>query len=324
MTARVASHPSLGPVLPTVPIGTLLLPAPLEPGRPAHMSAASGVVAVGDEWVVVSDDENSLGIYDPAFSKPGRALRALPGVLPAAKDERGKHKPDFEAAVIIPAGVGNARRGAWLLAVPSGSKTSRQRGAAVHVSAEGQLGRAARPVDLAPLFEALRRQIGDGLNIEGAVVRGDQLILMHRGNSERGYNALIEVPLAAVRTLITSGKVPGDIAVTVRRYELGTLDGVPLTFSDGALLPDGSIAFTASAEGTSSATTDGGIQGSAVGIINPAGKVTSLRPVEPTALKVEGIAVRGVRNGHAHVTLVTDADDPARPSQALSAELPLG
>ena len=45
------------------------LEAPSEPGRPAFVSAASGLVCVGNYLYVVADDELSLGVFHYAIRR---------------------------------------------------------------------------------------------------------------------------------------------------------------------------------------------------------------------------------------------------------------
>ena len=52
------------------------------PGRPAHLSAASGLVRLGPRFYVVADDEYHLGIFPVAQGEPGELLRLFPGTLP--------------------------------------------------------------------------------------------------------------------------------------------------------------------------------------------------------------------------------------------------
>lgn len=44
----------------------LTLPMPPQADRPRHLSAASGLVGVGEFLYVVADDENHLGVFSAA------------------------------------------------------------------------------------------------------------------------------------------------------------------------------------------------------------------------------------------------------------------
>ncbi len=60
----------------------------------AHLSAASGLVRVGERLYVVADDEVHLGVFDSsAMHAPGALLRLLEGDLPHDKGARKKPSP---------------------------------------------------------------------------------------------------------------------------------------------------------------------------------------------------------------------------------------
>ena len=52
----------------------------------------------------------------------------------------------------------------------------------------------------------------DDLNLEGAVIKGDRLVFLQRGNKGRGVHALIAVHLSQVLALPTAGDVIGELA----------------------------------------------------------------------------------------------------------------
>jgi hypothetical protein len=78
------------------------LEEPSAPGRPAHLSAASGVVRRGDFVYVLGDDELHLGVFQLSSGAPGRLLRVLGGDLPEDHRERSGAKPDLEALTLLP------------------------------------------------------------------------------------------------------------------------------------------------------------------------------------------------------------------------------
>ena len=70
-------------------------------GRPAHISAASGLVWIGSQFYVVADDEFHLGVFSQDALSPGRLIRLFDGALPDSKAERKKRKPDLETFCIF-------------------------------------------------------------------------------------------------------------------------------------------------------------------------------------------------------------------------------
>ena len=149
-------------------------------GRPLHLSAASGLVCLHSFIYVVSDDELHLGVFGRADRKPGHLIRLFDGALADSKSDRKKQKPDLEALTLLPA-YGRYHHGA-LLALGSGSKRNRRLGALLGLDAHGAVHGAPRVIDLSPLLAPLEEEFA-ALNIEGAVVSGDELRLFSAATS---------------------------------------------------------------------------------------------------------------------------------------------
>ncbi|WP_342742505.1 DUF6929 family protein [Stigmatella erecta] len=273
---------------------------------PAHVSAASGLVRAG-AWIhVVADDSLFLATFPAEGEAPGRLLRLFPGTLPAAPKERKALKPDLEALCLLE-GVPEAPHGA-VLAVPSGSTPERRRGALVPLEADGALGGPVREVDFAPLYARLAQELGE-LNVEGAALTGGRLWLLNRGNGDKGQDAVVVLDAGAVLRALGAGQPPSAGSVlSVRRWRLGRVGSVPLSFSDAAPLPDGRLVFTAAAEASQSSYLDGEVVGSALGVLSPEGQPLLLKHVK-TKAKLEGVAAWPTPEG-LHLLLVSDADDP--------------
>jgi hypothetical protein len=307
------------PPLELLELRTLDLDGPSHPGRPRHVSAASGVVRRGDFAYVIGDDELFLAVFRISDPAPGRLQRVLAGELPRDDDERKRAKPDLEVLTVLP--PFERRPHGALLGLGSGSTPNRDRGFVWALAPDGSLDGEPDEIDLAPLYALLRESLDD-LNVEGAAVIGDGLWLLQRGNSDLGANVVTELALDEVLD-----SVAGDRAVAVaelrgmRSYDLGRLGGARLTFSDASPLGDELLVFTASAEATTDTYSDGEIAGSVVGTIDRAGGVRRLRAIE-TAYKVEGVHA-ALDTGVMSLTFVCDQDDPDVASPLLSATLPL-
>lgn len=282
-----------------------------------HLSAASGLVVVGRYLYVVADDEHHLAIFERGDPGPGRLVRMFEGDLPRCRKDhkdRKAAKPDLEALLELPPGAG-LPHGA-LLALGSGSRPQRRRGALLGLGADGGLDGSRRLIDLEPLYAGLAPHI-DHLNIEGAFIAGAMLCLLQRGGAESANTCVRYAWSEVARWLHAGGPAPRALAV--ERYALGAIDGVPLGFTDGAALPDGRWVFTAVAEASDDAYADGGCVGAAVGVVGADGRLQWLRRLaEP--LKVEGIDAR-LRADGIDVVMVTDADDPDEPSRLVAARL---
>jgi len=278
----------------------------------AHLSAASGLVRVGDRLYVVADDEVHLGVFDSStMHAPGALLRLLEGDLPHDKGARKKAKPDLETLAQLPPLPGQAH-GA-LLALGSGSKPKRETGVLLALSAHGTPAEEAGMVDLAPLYAPLRERFAD-LNIEGAFLLGNELLLLQRGNKGNALSACIRYEWSHIAPWLTGLQPQPPAPHDVQAMDLGEVDGVPLSLTDGTPLHGGAWAFCAVAESTDDSYHDGACVGSAIGVVTPDGQVKL--QLLAGAPKVEGIAAQAADGGW-QITLVTDPDEPRSPGQML-------
>lgn len=277
-------------------------------GQP-HLSAASGLVCANGRAYVVADDEHHLAVFRDRAS-PGELHRLFDGDLPAGKKLLKRRKPDLETLLWLP-----MRRA--LVALGSGSRPNRNTGVLIPIGADGEPGAAARHFDLQPLYAPLRAALGE-INIEGAMLLGDEFVLLNRGVVGRSDNAAARYPLRVLVDAIEGGALAVQPA-SIRRYALGRIGAVALAFTDAAALPEGGWVFAAVAEDTSDSYADGRCSGSVVGVVGADGDVVTIHRLD-VLLKVEGIAVRQDDSGTT-VCMVTDADDPAQSAQLLTARL---
>jgi hypothetical protein len=201
---------------------------------------------VGDFLYVVADDEHHLGVFPATGDAAGELITLFPGELPAAPRARKARKADLEVLTRLPSFPGSPD-GA-LLALPSGSTRNRRTGALLSLDARGAVIGTPRPIDFSGVFGFLELQF-PALNIEGAVVTGNRLRLLQRGSKREAQNAWVDVSLPGVLgALGSSDSTDRWMLVGSRLFDLGTIDGIPLGFTDGAALPDGAVVFTAVAE----------------------------------------------------------------------------
>ena len=296
-----------------------LMVDPLQhPRGQGYLSAASGLVRIDKRLYVVADDELHLGVFDddtdatPSEDGQGTLMRLLDGHLPEDKSERKKAKPDLECLTLLPPLPG-CPSGA-MLALGSGSRPNRETGVLVALDVHGLPNGRMTVVDLASLYAPLRKRFVD-LNIEGALVVDDELLVLQRGNQGLAVNACIRYDWSSVAPWLAGCQVQPPAAKSVQLLALGSVGGVPLGLTDGAALQGGAWAFSAVAENTDNSYQDGACVGSAIGTVGPDGKVQQLHTLQ-AAPKVEGISV--LADGDAWVcTLVTDPDDPGLASQLL-------
>jgi len=303
--------------------------------RPAHVRAASGLAWVGERLAVVQDDAQFVALVDPATGEaeasplpPGR------GGVRQFDDSRGNKgdKLDLEGLTSVPGADGSL-----LLAMGSGSTARRE-----HVAVIGGLGSSRVTIAMRRLpsfFAALRETVhfaGSELNVEGVLYVDGRLRLFGRGNgAARGgilpVNATCDVSWAALMAHIErprSSKAPTPAAVV--RYDLGAIGGVPLSFTDAALVrTEGGVQrtlYTAAAESSPSATLDGVVAGAAIGVIEESDEGHLARWTElvdrdglPVPWKIEGIAALPADRARAFVAI--DRDEHDRASELCEVEL---
>jgi len=296
------------------------LEEPPDPGRPAHIASASGVVRRGDLLYVIGDDLNAVGVFRASDGAPGVLRRMLPGELPAADDDLKAAKPDLEALTVLPPSE-QAPFG-WLLGLGSGSGPGRDRAFACPLAPDGSLREEPRVIDLGPLYALLAQHV-EHLNVEGACVMGERLWLMHRGNHAETTNVVAEVALEQLaESLHGDRRIDVQELAALRSYDLGELDGVTLTFSDATPVGRELLVFTASAEDDETGGgSDGAIRGSVVGTIDLDGAVRRMRTID-RRFKVEGVHAT-LDTGVVDLLFVCDQDDPQVAAPLLSASMPL-
>lgn len=297
-----------------------LRPLTLDPrdhprGQP-HLSAASGLVLCGTRLYIVADDEHHLAQLDArdAVDSPLRLLRLAPGKLPADAAPRKKAKPDLEVLLRLPARQGGGS--ALLAALGSGSRPQRERAFVLALDARGEVALPARELPLGPLYAPLRARFGE-LNLEAGFVAGNRLHLFQRAHAGQPLNGHVVFDAGAMRAWLDDPSTEPPPALSIEALDLGTVEGVPLGITDAAAGPDGGWVFSAVAEDTGNAYDDGACVGSVVGWADAQGRVGRCERLAG-APKVEGIAPVG----DGRLWLVTDADDPARPSELLELRWP--
>lgn len=281
-----------------------------EPLASGHrfFSAASGLVVQAGHFHVIADDAHHLAVFELAGTAPGKLIRLIEGDLPRDKGARKRVKPDFEILLALP---GEGR----LLALGSGSSPQRMRGAMIDLRGADGLPDVSL-IDLRPLFAAIAPLV-PAINLEGAVVDGECLLLFNRGNMRFPASQVITVPLAAV--------LAGEPVAAALRAELTLpqLCGVPLTVTDACRLANGHLLLSAVAEATADSYADGALAGAAIVELDPGFGIVAVHPLDPPC-KVEGIAIStasGTDGERSRLLCVTDADDPEQPSALLAGTL---
>ncbi len=283
---------------------------------PTFLSAASGLVRTGDFLYVVADDERHLAVFPAANNGPGRVIPLFEGELPASRIERKALKPDLETLTLLPPSE-DFPAGA-ILALGSGSTRIRRKAALIGVHAQSAVQGLPEILDLSPVFDPLDA-VFRKLNIEGAAVVGDEMRLFQRGNGRDSENAIIRFALAAFIDTLRGDGQSAIQPLAIQKIDLGRIDGIPLSFTDAATLPNESMVFSAVAEDTDDTYNDGPCAGAGIGLLDRDGQLLRLLRFD-APYKVEGVDAR-VDGEAIRLLLVTDADDPAIPAVLFSATM---
>jgi hypothetical protein len=295
--------------------------------RPEHVRAASGIARYGGRLAIIQDDANFVALLDPK----SKVVRDIP--LPAGEGGRRlfdkgrdnkKHKLDLEACFAVESGAS-----ATLVALGSGSREVREVIALVEPGTDGVP--RSRLVRLPRLYEALRAHdafTSSELNIEGAVWLGSHVRLFQRSNGKphervEALCATCDLSWPALQLLLHDPEhAPVPALENVRRYDLGNIEGVRLTFTDASRMANDKILFVASAEASPDAFDDGEVRGSALGLIDVQGRVRMCTISDAAGqlarCKMEGVTLAD-EPGKAYA--VCDADDYDTPADILTLEL---
>jgi hypothetical protein len=281
--------------------------------------AASGLCWFRGRLAIVQDDALLLALLDPDSG----AVEALE--LPLRSDgarffdvERGnkRDKPDLEACLAVELAGQPA-----LLAFGSGSRPNRECVAIVRPDGTGYRSELLEAHALYAQLRAAPGFLSSELNLEGAALVGDRLRLFQRSNGSPLPGAAprcasCDLPLGAFLAYLEDPGARSPPALEqVRQYELGSIGGARLSFTDACALHDDALLFTASAEASPNAYDDGAVAGSALGKIEPSGaRWCALRDEQgrPIPDKVEGVALDPRDPSRAF--LVFDPDDHRAPA----------
>lgn len=286
--------------------------------RPAHVRSASGIAWTGSGFIVVQDDANFIALVDFAGEKVDAA------VLPAGAegkrqfdDERGnkKFKMDLESCVMV-----SQEDEALLLTFGSGSNSYRENVVILRNLDDNPRPKVHRASALYNRLRSAEAFSGSEMNIEGAVFLNGKIRLFNRGNGSSSgklapVNASGDLDWRALRAYLLNENETPPVLENIVRYELGTLDDLPLGFTDATTFRN-KLFFTAAAEDSPDAMTDGRVAGSVVGVIHDTDRVvwTVVKDADghPFGGKVEGLTF--AENNPQRLFAVIDQDSPREPS----------
>lgn len=297
--------------------------------RPAHVRAGSSLLQLSsDRLAVVQDDANFVAVVH--LDTMHVSSVALPADVSGKRlfDERRgtkKEKMDLEAGVVDDDGR--------LILFGSGSSSAREKISIVVLGDERQNAGNAQDavfvVRLHSLYSTLRHLTafcGPDLNIEGATRINKVLRLFNRNNGESKegvapVNASCDLDWDAFMSHLSGSKeIP--IPFNVCQYDLGTLEGVKVGFTDATTVDHTHIFFSGAAEDSPNAILDGPVSGSVIGVHRADGfcgwALVTSQDGSSFSGKIEGLVVQsGGRQGYA----IVDRDSIDVPSELLVLEL---
>jgi hypothetical protein len=297
--------------------------------------AGSGLAWWENRLAVVQDDANFVALVDVETGhSEAIALPAGRGNRRQFDDGIGNKADKYDFETIVEVSVVRD----ILLLLGSGSTPERESAAIIEPMHDGSFDVRVVPI---PRFYAALRDLsqfaGTQLNVEGALQSGSTLRLFGRGNGARvsgreGIDATCDIDIARLVAHITSPEtVPPPVPFDATQYELGSIGGHRLSFTDATLVPAARarphrIAYTATAESSPDAVRDGLVSGSALGIIDyesgePNARWTEIVEENGDALvgKAEGIAFNIGDDSVAWIVLDNDRYD--QPSELCEVEV---
>lgn len=303
--------------LPTVtltPLRELALPAADPSTSPGPLiSGVSGAIRGGNSIYFVSDSQATLFKLNPeTFSIDGTKLGTAAVGVSVIKSE----KADLESLAFFP--PENWPPNGALVAFPSASTKARETAYVVEL---GKLGELANPraVSISALASLFRNSV-IGLNLEGLVVNGAEVIILQRGNEKKSTNGIFRLGTAAFVKGLKSDDWKDALAIQkFEPFKIGKLQKVKLTLTDGAQTPLGLVALAA-AEAIDSSYEDGEIRGSVLIRIENGVPVPWVK-FAPAA-KLEAIIFEREDEENFYFLVFDDPDDEKKGSRIFRAEVP--
>jgi hypothetical protein len=293
--------------------------------RPAHVRSASGIVWVGNHFVVVQDDANFIALVDSTKEKV--AAITLPtgeGGKRQFDDVRGnkKFKMDLESCVLVPHEGQDL-----LLTFGSGSNPFRENIVILRDLMDKPKPDVCHAPELYAVLRSAKEFAGSEMNIEGAVFLDKKIRLLNRGNgssSDDGdaINSSCDLDWQSLYAYLMNPQQKPPVLENIVRYDLGTLCDLPLCFTDVTTC-NGKLFFSAAAEDSPDAQTDGEVAGSVLGIFDGQNTVrwTEVCYADGNRFrgKIEGMTFME-KESH-QVFVVIDQDSPNEPSELCEIQL---
>jgi hypothetical protein len=293
--------------------------------RPSYVRSASGIAWSGNYFAVVQDDANFIALVDTKIEK------AIAVTLPAGEggkrqfdDTRGnkKFKMDLESCVLV-----RHENQEILITFGSGSNPFRENIVILRNLSEAPIPEVYNAAELYKILRSAKDFAGSELNIEGAVFLDKKIRLFNRGNGAasedtEAVNASCDLDWQSLYDYLINSKKQPPALQNITRYYLGILGDLALGLTD-ATDYNGKLFFSAAAEDSPDAVTDGEVSGSALGVLDKQNKIRWIEITHGDGNrfngKVEGITF--LKNEPNRVFVVVDQDSPEKASELCEIQL---
>lgn len=270
----------------------------------SEIPSGSGLELINGKLFIVGDDSPFLFALDPADPHNYKSHKIVEGAIANRIDK--VVKPDFEAI------TSETRNGKNFIYVFGSGGISPYRESLTIIETGKQT--ASATLSLKPFYsEIIKRKklTQNQLNIEAAVIKGDDLFLFNRG-----VNFIIKTNVKQFLLSVSKNSCP---EFSIHHCKLPTVEH-NLTGFSGAASVDGTdeIVITATAEATTDFIMDGEIAGSYVAILTSTDivseKAIQLTPITdekgiPLKQKIESVAVRSNDKSFIETYAIADNDN---------------
>jgi hypothetical protein len=266
--------------------------------------SGSSIETYKDHLLVIGDDATQILVIDLQYNKVDSVLIDSSGVTRVAKST----KPDYEASAIIQNNGHDE-----LVVFGSGSTANREN---ILTASLPVANHSNFTITHAPAFyDLLKQSLQLDLNIEGATIVKNTLVLANRAHVNQPQNSLVQFSVDVLHGDSTQQPRITRIQLPATGKVVG-VSGLAYEATHDMLW------FTASTEETSDTQADGAIGDSYVGYIENATTALQSGDVKPTSFinlsevdsafkghKIEAIAIEHISNNEALLHLVADNDD---------------
>lgn len=263
-----------------------------------NITGASGLVYKEGKLYIVSDDSDVL--YRNDLEENTTTKISLKDSGESMENIEKALKPDFES-------IAEDRGNYYVF----GSGSAKGRFDRVELDKDF---RFVNRISLEPLYREMMKHSGiaaEDFNIEGVIIRGEEILFFNRGNGPGRKNGILIVQQQNHSLFEFK---------SFHLLPLPAIKGFPFTFSD-AILYEGLIYFLATAEKTESVYDDGDILGSALGTLDPNDFKLIDFKILTDNYKLEGLTPFPNNNQSIQFLTCEDADDSSGETQLFLIEL---